>query len=199
MHPRVTTGPTGPTEQAAAREAREQAAGAGEQAAARLAAEEELRKEQESGARLQEQMRGLLAEQRAAFDEELAASRGALTEVAELRRRLAAADEESARMRKEVSRLSNPRPTSREEPAAAKDEKTKRSVLGKLDIDEQSDKSVGQQLKDALRANAGRVIDLFREWDTDGDGEVSRKEFHVAMPRLGFDATKAAVVAVVAV
>ena len=178
MHPRVTTGPTGPTEQAAAREAREQAAGAGEQAAARLAAEEELRKEQEAGARLQEQMRALLAEQRAAFDEELAESRGALTEVVELRRRLAAADDESARMRKEMTRLTNPRPVrTPDEPAAAKDEKAKRSVLGKLDIDEHSDKSVGQQLKDALRANAGRVIDLFREWDTDGDGEVSRKEF----------------------
>ena len=54
-------------------------------------------------------------------------------------------------------------------------------------IDEDSDESVSEQLAKALRANAGRVIDLFREWDTDGDGSVSRKEFRVAMPRLGFD------------
>ena len=33
-------------------------------------------------------------------------------------------------------------------------------MLGALDIDESSDKSVGQQLKEALRKNAGRVIDL---------------------------------------
>ena len=33
-------------------------------------------------------------------------------------------------------------------------------MLGALDIDEASDKSVGQQLKEALRKNAGRVIDL---------------------------------------
>ena len=31
---------------------------------------------------------------------------------------------------------------------------------------------------------------MFREWDTDGDGEVSRKEFHKAMPLLGLDVAK---------
>ena len=41
-----------------------------------------------------------------------------------------------------------------------------------------------------MKANGARVMDLFREWDTDGDGEVSRKEFHKAMPLLGFDASK---------
>ena len=30
-----------------------------------------------------------------------------------------------------------------------------------------------------------RVIDLFREWDEDGDGTVSKKEFRKAMPLLG--------------
>ena len=35
------------------------------------------------------------------------------------------------------------------------------------------------------------MIDLFREWDTDGDGEVDRKEFHKAMPALGLDVPKA--------
>ena len=29
------------------------------------------------------------------------------------------------------------------------------------------------------------MIDLFREWDEDGDGTVSKKEFRVAMPLLG--------------
>ena len=44
---------------------------------------------------------------------------------------------------------------------------------------------VRQQLKDALRRNAVRVIDLFREWDEDGDGTVSKMEFRKAMPMLG--------------
>ena len=35
-----------------------------------------------------------------------------------------------------------------------------------------------------------RVIDLFREWDEDGDGEVDKFEFRKAMPMLGLHATK---------
>ena len=34
------------------------------------------------------------------------------------------------------------------------------------------------------------MLDLFRSWDTDGDGEVSRAEFHRAMPELGLDVEK---------
>jgi len=33
--------------------------------------------------------------------------------------------------------------------------------------------------------NASRVIDLFREWDEDGDGTVSKKEFRKAIIHLG--------------
>ena len=54
-----------------------------------------------------------------------------------------------------------------------------------MDLEEESDLTVAQQLKLALSKNAGRVIDLFREWDTDGDGTVSRKEFRKALPALG--------------
>ena len=46
------------------------------------------------------------------------------------------------------------------------------------------------QLADALRSNASRVCDLFRAWDADGDGEISRKEFQKAMPALGYDVQK---------
>lgn len=35
------------------------------------------------------------------------------------------------------------------------------------------------------------MLDLFRSWDADGDGEVSRKEFHKAMPALGLEVPKA--------
>ena len=47
------------------------------------------------------------------------------------------------------------------------------------------------QLAEALKANSSRVLDLFRSWDSDGDGEVSRAEFHKAVPALGLDVPKA--------
>lgn len=59
-----------------------------------------------------------------------------------------------------------------------------------LDIDEDSDISVSEQLRSALVDNMLRVIDLFREWDTNGDGTVSKSEFQKAMPRLGLHARK---------
>ena len=42
-------------------------------------------------------------------------------------------------------------------------------------------------IEEALAANAGRVIDLFREWDGDGDGKVSKQELRRAVAALGFD------------
>ena len=61
------------------------------------------------------------------------------------------------------------------------------TTLRKIDLDEQSGKSYAAQLRDALTEQAVRVIDLFREWDEDGDGEVSKAEFRRAMPLLGLD------------
>ena len=40
-------------------------------------------------------------------------------------------------------------------------------------------------MSDALAKNLTRVIDLFREWDDDNTGTVSREEFHRAMRELG--------------
>ena len=45
-------------------------------------------------------------------------------------------------------------------------------LLRNLGIDETSDKSYQDQIRDALSKNAVRVIDLFREWDEDGNGEL---------------------------
>ena len=59
------------------------------------------------------------------------------------------------------------------------------SSLRTVDLDEASSLSVQQQLAEILTNEAVRVIDLFREWDEDGDGVVSRKEFRKAMPLLG--------------
>ena len=56
-----------------------------------------------------------------------------------------------------------------------------------LDIKEGSEKTVAQQLREALSQNAMRIVDLFREWDEDGDGTIDKKEFRRAMPLIGFD------------
>ncbi len=55
-----------------------------------------------------------------------------------------------------------------------------------LDFDSTSD-SVVAQLREVLTEHNVRVIDLFRDWDEDGDGIISRKEFRQAMPALGLD------------
>jgi len=46
------------------------------------------------------------------------------------------------------------------------------------------------QLRDALTAHATRVIDLFSEWDDDGDGLVSKSEFRKAMPMIGLQVSR---------
>ena len=86
-------------------------------------------------------------------------------------------------------------------------------LLQGFDIDEDSDKTVAEQLRDALSKAAVKVIDLFREWggpgrfepqtqfdlrmdsagaapssaDDDDSGTVTRKEFHRAMSEMKFD------------
>ena len=43
--------------------------------------------------------------------------------------------------------------------------------------DDAGEKTVPDRLAAALRANAARVLDLFRLWDENDDGEVSKEEF----------------------
>ena len=66
-------------------------------------------------------------------------------------------------------------------------EAKKKSLLRGLDIDEDSEKSVAEQLREALAKSAVRVIDLFNDWDTDGNGKISKEEFRKAMGLLGFN------------
>ena len=67
-------------------------------------------------------------------------------------------------------------------------EAKRKMLLRGFDVDEDSDKSVAEQLRDALSKSAVRVVDLFKDWDTDGNGKVSKEEFHKAMGILGFSA-----------
>jgi Ca2+-binding EF-hand superfamily protein len=59
--------------------------------------------------------------------------------------------------------------------------------LRKLDP---ADGPMSDQLADVLKSQSTRVMDLFRSWDRDGDGEVSKAEFENAFPALGIDVPK---------
>jgi len=97
---------------------------------------------------------------------------------------------ESKRLGKELADVSSQFQSLKSEMQSLKDKAKKESPLKKTMrvISEQNPElPVSRQLGMALKKNAARVIDLFRQWDTDGDGEVSRKEFHKAIPALGID------------
>ena len=57
-----------------------------------------------------------------------------------------------------------------------------------LKLENNSEKSVQEQLREAVALNAKRVIDVFRALDADGDGTITKDEFRAAMPRLGLEA-----------
>ena len=50
------------------------------------------------------------------------------------------------------------------------------------------DEYVRFALREALSASFGKVVDLFRKWDADGDGHVSKAELQRACDEIGFDA-----------
>lgn len=58
------------------------------------------------------------------------------------------------------------------------------SLVG-VSLDASSDVPIIEQLAQALSNNYVRVIDVFREWDDDGSGTVSKREFRQALPLLG--------------
>ena len=56
-----------------------------------------------------------------------------------------------------------------------------------------AEKSVPEQIKDILAEHQVRLIDLFREWDDDGNGAIDKKELRTAVSALGYSAPKAAI------
>ena len=58
----------------------------------------------------------------------------------------------------------------------------------KLNAD--SDENIVEQIKRILEENHVKLIDLFREWDADGNGAIDKKEFRQAVAALGYDAPR---------
>ena len=72
-----------------------------------------------------------------------------------------------------------------------RDPNQKASKLSNVQLD--ADADVQDQLTQVLTKNAVRVIDLFREWDEDGNGALDKKEVRRAVAALGYDAPRSEV------
>ena len=55
----------------------------------------------------------------------------------------------------------------------------------KVTLDPSSSIPIAHQLRDILANESVRVVDLFRDWDEDGNGLIDKAEFRKAMPLLG--------------
>ena len=63
--------------------------------------------------------------------------------------------------------------------------------LAGFDVDERlGAPPVELQLKNALKKVSAKILDLFRSWDSNGDGVITRAEFHKAMPELGLNVSR---------
>ena len=99
------------------------------------------------------------------------------------------------RSHKEYPKLP-PLPLTAKNPIALRRKKIKKedaNLLQSLDIDEEHLDLVAGQIKAALKRESVRVLDLFRQFDDDASGSISRAEFRKAMCELGLKASKAAV------
>ena len=103
--------------------------------------------------------------------------------------------EETTVLKDRVKVLEAARPPSPKVTPPPKRERRKPAgPLGHIDLDEGPDAPpISEQIFNALHANAAKVLDLFRSWDLNGDGTVTRGEFQKAMPLLGLEVPKPAI------
>ena len=57
-------------------------------------------------------------------------------------------------------------------------------------LDTSSGVSIPDQINAILLEHSVKLIDLFRDWDDDGNGAIDKKEFRKAVAALGYDAPK---------
>mmetsp|Transcript_30588 Transcript_30588/g.79432 ORF Transcript_30588/g.79432 Transcript_30588/m.79432 type:complete len:732 (-) Transcript_30588:437-2632(-) len=109
-------------------------------------------------------------------------------EAASLQKQL---EEEAGAMKRKILRLeelTKPPPPAPSPVKRATAPRKSKGPLGDFDLDEGPDAPpISEQIKRALQKNAAKVLDLFRSWDDNGDGQVTRAEFHKAMTTLGLE------------
>ena len=144
-------------------------------------AEVETFEQREANQKLLEQ---LVLEQRAAYDRDLNALKGQLAnakeEKVELDKVLETTKHDARVAQAKLDKIKKDKEDARKAKEEAKNKKYT------FIMDDPSNPVAGQ-LAIALREGSTRVIDLFRQWDKDGDGKVDRQEFINAMPKFGFD------------
>jgi Ca2+-binding EF-hand superfamily protein len=59
---------------------------------------------------------------------------------------------------------------------------------GPVDVDASAANKIQRQIKSALSANHVEVLDLFRQWDENGDGKLGKEEFRKVVAMLGIEA-----------
>jgi hypothetical protein len=145
----------------------------------------EQRKQFEDESAQSRQMLSQRNEERRTAEEEMTRLNGELAKArAEMQKLVQQHKDEEKKLQQQIDKLKKPPPKPKEPPK----KKLAGNPLSMLDLDESPDAPpISVQIANALRKNSGKVLDLFRSWDTDGDGEVSRKEFREAMPALGLD------------
>ena len=57
-------------------------------------------------------------------------------------------------------------------------------------LDALSGVSIEDQLREVLTTHSVKLIDLFREWDDNGDGALDKKEMRQAIAALGYEAPR---------
>ena len=143
----------------------------------------ELLKEQQKQAA--DHLAKQLADTRGTLEGQLTSARD---EIRALKQQIA--DLEADRMRNKVRETNikverAPSPPKVEDDEEKQKRNRKGGILGEVDFDESL--PLAPQIREALQKHAIRVLDLFREWDANGDGQISKKEFRKAMPMLGMD------------
>ena len=63
---------------------------------------------------------------------------------------------------------------------------TKTVFVPTVQLEYDPEKPLIECLADMQAATKGKLIDMFREWDVNGDGEISRAEFRRALRALGY-------------
>ena len=57
-------------------------------------------------------------------------------------------------------------------------------------LDASGEKTIQEQLFEILKEHQVKLIDLFREWDDDGNGALDKKELRAAVAALGYEAPR---------